>query len=77
MNGTITKTPVTVITDGEGGPIIIVSLTQLGAVRAVLARLQVKHTTDEKAAGVKGLAVVTLAPTADAGRVQEELDKAE
>ena len=74
-----TRRPISVNTEGTGGPYIMVPVDQLAELEALLRTAQVPFWTDSDAISLDGkpaIAVVNLGRGANVNRVQRLLDKA-
>ena len=74
-----TQERLTVRTEGDAGPYLMVPVRQLEAVQEVLKKHNISYWTDDEAVSVDGkpeVAFVNLGPGGDASRVQGILDAA-
>ncbi len=74
-----TRTPLTVKTEGDAGPYLMVPLEQLPEVRRVLQQNGIKHTVAPEAVRLAGkpvIAIIDFGRRADAARIQAALDAA-
>jgi hypothetical protein len=77
MIDTTTRKPLCVSTDGEGGPYIMVPVTQLDKVRALLDANKVFYWVDEEALSLEGkpeITFINLDHPGDPAMVQRLLD---
>jgi len=80
MIDSMTQRPIVVSTDGDAGPYIIVPMDQLDAVTTLLQDGHVDFWVDSQAISIDGqpeVTVVNLSGDADAGQIQQRLDRAD
>lgn len=78
MIDTITRKPVTVHSEGESGPYIMVVMDQLETVRKLLDQNRIRYWVDEDAISLDGkpeITFINLGKGSDPGRVQQILDQ--
>src|SRR4051812_32123397 len=77
MNDVTTRRRLTVSSDGNAGPYIMVPVEQLGTLQALLDDHQIGYWVDEEAISLDGrpaITVINLGRQADPDRVQRLLD---
>lgn len=77
MRDSLTGQPISVSTDGDAGPYIIVQPAQLQAVQDLLRANGISHSTDADAAssgGQTAFSVINLDSGAEVDQVQQVLD---
>ena len=77
MRDAVTQERITVLTDGDAGPYIMVPVAQVGEIAEVLRADDISHWVDQEAISLNGqpeVSVINLGRNVDVAQVQRLLD---